>query len=103
MSQKFFFFKKLVGGALVPTGVPKSEKMLGSLDRGNRDLSNGEKIAAVRSKNPQILEVKFHFFEIFKFNFFELRVWDFPKILGSRRGAHALSTQKFLGKSMSQI
>ena len=57
----------------------------------------------MRSKNPQILEVKFHFFEIFKFNFFELGVWDFPKILGNRRGAHALSTQKFLGKSMSQI
>jgi len=40
--------------------------------------------------------------EIFKFNFFELGVWDFSKIFRDRRGDDPLSTGEFLGKSMSQ-
>jgi len=53
-----FFFSKIWLGAIAPQGVPKSKKLLQSIDRGFRDLFNGVKILALRSAKLKINGVK---------------------------------------------
>ena len=102
------YLKNLLGGPR-SQGLPKSQKLLRSADRGSPALYNAVKIVALWQANRQIIDVKFYLIKYSDPNFSNSGRQIFTKFSGNVEGSMSyrpeklrknLSTEKIAGSNL---